>query len=102
MITIAPPRIIRADNGGFRVYRSYVEQGDGSQELGVGGRSARPLSPNPQPPTPRFRTLRYGVPPGVAMCRRCGCTTRWGCLPVCSWADRSGRVCTRCVERMAR
>jgi len=74
---IAPPRVIRSDNGGFRVYRAYVEDG-------------------------AWQTLRYSVPPGLAMCRGCGCTTRWGCAPPCAWADPSGTICTRCAERMAR
>jgi hypothetical protein len=76
-LIIPRSRIIRSDNGGFRVYRPYVRDG-------------------------RLGTLHYGVPPGLAMCRGCGCTNLWGCNPVCAWADRSGTVCTRCVERLVR
>jgi hypothetical protein len=77
MITLCPPRVIRAPNGGFRVYRAFVQDG-------------------------RWDTLRYGVPPGVAMCRGCGCTNTWGCLPACHWVGREGRICSRCVARIER
>jgi hypothetical protein len=76
-VTIPRSTIIRVDGGGFRVYRPYAEAG-------------------------RFGTVGYVVLPGQAMCRRCGCTTEWGCRPVCSWADRRGRMCSRCAERIAR
>ena len=76
-ITIPRSTIIRARGGGFRVYRPYVQHG-------------------------RWGVLRYGVPFGRAMCRGCDCTTEWGCLPPCSWADARGILCSRCAERIVR
>jgi hypothetical protein len=76
-VTIPRSTIVRLSGGGFRVYRPYVEAG-------------------------RFGTLAYTVPRGFSMCRSCGCTREWGCRPVCHWADRRGRLCSRCQEGMAR
>lgn len=76
-VTIPRSTIIRARGGGFRVYRPYAEAG-------------------------RFGTLSYVVQRRFAMCRQCGCIAEWGCRPACSWADKRGRLCSRCAEGIAR
>lgn len=70
----ARSHLIRADGGRIRVLRLFA------------GRKAY--------------ALRYEVHPDEDMCRVCGCTTIFGCIPQCSWVNATHTLCSRCLERM--
>lgn len=44
--------------------------------------------------------LRYTVEPGQALCQRCGCTDRFGCVGGCGWVNATQTLCSRCLERI--
>jgi len=74
-VTEAPSHLIDAGGGFVRVLRL----------VGQGGHTY-----------PLRYTARLGAP---GLCRKCGCTDRYGCPDGCSWVNRRNTLCSRCLEK---
>lgn len=44
--------------------------------------------------------LRYEMPRGPGLCRRCGCCEHRACLGGCGWVNADRTLCSSCYEKL--